>query len=51
MKTQIESPHPVLLEVKNLKKHFQVKVPNHEKQTVHALNGISFLLHEGETLG
>ena len=51
MKTQIESPHPVLLEVKNLKKHFQVKVPNHETQTVHALNGISFLLHEGETLG
>ena len=30
MKTQIESPHPVLLEVKNLKKHFQIKVPNHE---------------------
>ena len=51
MKTQIESPHPVLLEVKNLKKYFQVRVPNHETQTVHALNGISFLLHEGETLG
>ena len=51
MKTQIESPHPVLLEVKNLKKHFQVRVPNHTTQTVHALNGISFLLHEGETLG
>ena len=51
MKTQIESPHPVLLEVKNLKKHFQVKMPNHERQTVHALNGISFLLREGESLG
>ncbi len=51
MKTQIESPHPVLLEVKNLKKHFQVRVPNHATQTVHALNGISFLLREGETLG
>jgi len=51
MKTQIESPHPVLLEVKNLKKYFQVKMPNHERQTVHALNGISFLLREGESLG
>jgi len=51
MKNQEELSHPVLLEVKNLKKHFQIREPNHETQTVHALNGISFLLHEGETLG
>ena len=51
MKTHKKSSQPVLLEVKNLKKHFQVITPNEGKQTVHALNGISFLLHVGETLG
>jgi oligopeptide transport system ATP-binding protein len=51
MKKNIESSQPILLEVKNLSKHFQVSVPNQEAQTVHALNGISFLLREGETLG
>ena len=51
MKTKIELPQPILLKVKNLIKHFQVSVPNHGVQTVHALNGISFLLREGESLG
>jgi oligopeptide/dipeptide ABC transporter ATP-binding protein len=51
MKTTIKLPKPTLLEVKNLKKHFQVNTFNKGKQTVNALNGISFLLHEGETLG
>ncbi|SVB28338.1 uncharacterized protein METZ01_LOCUS181192, partial [marine metagenome] len=37
--------------VKSLKKHFQVKTSNKGIKTVHALNGISFVLHEGETLG
>ena len=51
MKTKIELPQPIVLKVKNLIKHFQVRVPNHGVQTVHALNGISFLLREGESLG
>ena len=51
MKTKIELPQPTVLKVKNLTKHFQVRVPNHGVETVHALNGISFLLREGETLG
>ena len=51
MKTKIELPQPTVLKVKNLTKHFQVRVPNRGIQTVHALNGISFLLREGETLG
>jgi len=51
MKTKIELPQPILLKVKNLIKHFQVSFPNHGVQTVHALNGISFLLREGESLG
>ena len=51
MKTKIEIPQPIVLKVKNLTKHFQVRVPNYGVQTVHALNGISFLLREGETLG
>jgi oligopeptide transport system ATP-binding protein len=51
MKTKIELPQPIVLKVKNLTKYFQVRVPNHGVQTVHALNGISFLLREGETLG
>jgi oligopeptide/dipeptide ABC transporter ATP-binding protein len=51
MKTNTKLPKPVLLEVKNLKKHFQISTFNKGKQMVNALNGISFLLHEGETLG
>ena len=51
MKTNTKLPKPVLLEVKNLKKHFQISTFNKGKQMVNALNGISFLLNEGETLG
>ena len=51
METNTKSSQPVLLEVKNLKKHFQINTSNEGKQTIHALNGISFLLHENETLG
>ena len=51
MKTKIELPQPIVLKVKNLIKHFKVSIPNHGVQTVHALNGISFLLREGESLG
>ena len=51
MEKNIKSSQSILLEVKNLKKHFQVKTSNQGIKTVHALNGISFVLHEGETLG
>jgi oligopeptide transport system ATP-binding protein len=51
MEKNIKSSQPILLEVKSLKKIFQVKTSNQEIKTVHALNGISFVLHEGETLG
>ena len=51
METNTKSSQPVLLEVKNLKKYFQINTFNEGKQTVHALNGISFLLRESETLG
>ena len=36
----------ILLEAQNIKKHFTVS-----KGTVHAVDGISFQLNEGETLG
>lgn len=51
MEKNIKSSQSILLEVKSLKKHFQVKTSNQGIKTVHALNGISFVLHEGETLG
>jgi len=51
MATQINSSATTLLEVKNLKKHFRLSTPNQVTETVYALNGISFLLREGETLG
>ena len=51
MVKNIKSSQSILLEVKSLKKHFQVKTSNQGIKTVHALNGISFVLHEGETLG
>ena len=51
MGKNIKSSQSILLEVKSLKKHFQVKTSNQGIKTVHALNGISFVLHEGETLG
>ena len=51
MTIQTNSSQPTLLEVKNLKKHFQVSTTNQATETVYALNGISFLIREGETLG
>jgi len=51
MKTQNFSSKTILLEVRNLKKHFRISTTNQATETVYALNGISFLLHEGETLG
>ena len=51
MEKNIKSSQSILLEAKSLKKHFQVKTSNQGIKTVHALNGISFVLHEGETLG
>ena len=51
MTIQTNSSQPTLLEVKNLKKYFQVSTTNQATETVYALNGISFLIREGETLG
>ena len=51
MTTQLKPTPPILLKVKNLKKHFQAKDSSGTTQTVYALNGISFILREGETLG
>ena len=51
MTTQIKSSQPTLLEVKNLKKHFRLDTSNQAAETVYALDGISFRLREGETLG
>jgi oligopeptide transport system ATP-binding protein len=46
-----EKPH--LLEVKNLKKHFEVhgNFLNKKSSNLRAVDGISFVLKEGETLG
>jgi oligopeptide/dipeptide ABC transporter ATP-binding protein len=43
----------VILEVDNLIKHFPISegLLSRGKKTVHAVNGISFKLHRGETLG
>ena len=51
MTIQTNSSQSTLLEVKNLKKHFRVSTTNQVTETVYALNGISFLLQKGETLG
>jgi len=51
MTIQTNSSQSTLLEVKNLKKHFRVSTTNQATETVYALNGISFLLSEGESLG
>ena len=40
-----------LIEVKNLKKHFEVKDGIFSKKTLKAVDGISFSIAEGETLG
>jgi len=43
----------VLVRVENLKKHFPVRIGAcaEQKATVQAVNGISFNIHQGETLG
>jgi oligopeptide/dipeptide ABC transporter ATP-binding protein len=43
----------VLVRVENLKKHFPVRIGAYaeQKATVQAVNGISFNIHQGETLG
>ena len=43
----------VLLEVKNLKKHFVIKkdLLGHNVKTVHAVDGINFKIFKGETFG
>ncbi|KFZ27135.1 MAG: Oligopeptide transport ATP-binding protein OppF [Candidatus Izimaplasma bacterium HR2] len=43
----------VLLEVKNLKKHFVIKkdILGHHVKTVHAVDGINFKIFKGETFG
>ena len=43
----------VLLQVKNLKKHFVIKkdILGHAKKTVHAVDGINFEIYQGETFG
>lgn len=44
---------PVLIEVRNLKKHFPVTwgMSSRSKAYVKAVDGVSFILHRGETLG
>jgi oligopeptide/dipeptide ABC transporter ATP-binding protein len=43
----------VLVRIENLKKHFPVRIGAYaeHKATVQALNGVSFNIHQGETLG
>jgi oligopeptide/dipeptide ABC transporter ATP-binding protein len=43
----------VLIRIENLKKHFPVRIGAYaeQKATVQAVNGISFNIHKGETLG
>jgi peptide/nickel transport system ATP-binding protein len=49
----MEATRPVLLDVRGLKKHFPIQrgVIRRTVGHVRALDGISFTLHEGETLG
>ncbi len=49
----MENTNPILLEVKNLKKHFPIQkgVFRRVVGQVRAVDGISFFIHQGETLG
>ena len=43
-----ENKEDILLEVKDLKQHFPIK---HSHNVIRAVDGITFNLHRGETLG
>ena len=53
MASSVKTSDPVLLQARNLKKYFSAKSSNYSRssQTVRALDGVSFTLREGETLG
>ena len=40
-----------LIEVRDLKKYFEVKNGTFSKKMLHAIDGITFSIKEGETLG
>jgi len=53
MASSVKISDPVLLQARNLKKYFSAESSNYSRssQTVRALDGVSFTLREGETLG
>ncbi|MDP7557723.1 MAG: dipeptide ABC transporter ATP-binding protein [Nitrospinaceae bacterium] len=53
MASSVKKSDPVLLQARNLKKYFSAESSNYSRssQTVRALDGVSFTLREGETLG
>jgi len=53
MASSVKTSDPVLLQARNLKKYFSAKSSNYSRssQIVRALDGVSFTLREGETLG
>ncbi len=53
MASSVKTSDPVLLQARNLKKYFSAESSNYSRssQTVRALDGVSFTLREGETLG
>ena len=53
MASSVKTSDPVLLQARNLKKYFSAESSNYSRasQAVRALDGVSFTLREGETLG
>ncbi len=53
MASSVKTSDPVLLQARNLKKYFSTESSNYSRasQAVRALDGVSFTLREGETLG
>ena len=53
MASSVKTSNPVLLQARNIKKYFSAESSNYSRssQTVRALDGVSFTLREGETLG